>query len=198
MLRANAMNRLAMALAAGVLMGPVARGQEKPKETPAKGAAAAVQAKAADASKEAKKEPAAPPKPRIAVFRLAGAVQETPKDEVFNFGGETGVPLRELVARMDKAAKDGSVKAVVIVLDQATVGSAQVEELRQAIGRLRAAGKEVIAHADTIGGLGQYALLSAASRLSVVPTADLWITGLYGESPYLSGCSTRSASSPTS
>ena len=116
MLRANAMFRLAMALAAGVLMGPVARGQEKPKETTAKGAATAVQAKAADAGKEAKKEPApAPPKPRIAVFRLAGAVKETPTDEVFNFGGETGVPLRELVERMDKAAKDGAVKAVVIV-----------------------------------------------------------------------------------
>ena len=144
-----------------------------------------MQAKAADAGKEAKKEPPAPPKPRIAVFRLAGAVKETPTDEVFNFGGETGVPLQELVARMDRAAKDGAVKAVVIVLDQATVGPAQVEELRQAIGRVRATGKEVIAHADTIGGLGQYTLLTAASRLSVVPTADLWITGLYGESPYL-------------
>ena len=119
------------------------------------------------------------------MFRLAGAVKETPTDEVFNFGGETGVPLQELVARMDRAAKDGTVKAVVIVLDQATVGPAQVEELRQAIGRVRATGKEVIAHADTIGGLGQYTLLTAASRLSVVPTADLWITGLYGESPYL-------------
>ena len=60
-----------------------------------------------------------PPKPRIAVFRLAGAVKETPTDEVFNFGGETGVPLETLVARMDKAAKDSAVKAVVILLDQA-------------------------------------------------------------------------------
>ena len=103
MLRTWTMSRLAMALVAGVLMGPVARSQEKPKDTPAAGAA--VQAKAGEASKEAKKEPA-PPKPRIAVFRLAGAVKETPRDEVFNFGGETGVPLLELVTRMDKAAKE--------------------------------------------------------------------------------------------
>ena len=95
------------------------------------------------------------------------------------------MPLEDLVKRMDKASKDSAVKAVVIVLDQAAIGSAQVEELRQAIARLEAAGKEVIAHADTIGGLGQYALISAASRLSVVPTADLWITGLFGESPYI-------------
>jgi protease IV len=184
MLRARTMSRLAMTLVAGVLTGPVARAQEKPPNTPHAGAGTAAQAKTADAGKEARKEPA-PPKPRIAVFRLAGAVKETPSDEVFNFGGETGVPLEDLISRMDKAAKDGAVKAVVIILDQAAVGPAQVEELRQAIARLRAAGKEVIAHADTIGGLGQYVLLSAASRLSVVPTADLWITGLYGESPYL-------------
>jgi protease-4 len=176
------MSRLALALTTGVLIGSVARGQEKPKDTPAAGAAA--QAKAGDVNKEAKKEPA-PPKPRIAVFRLAGAVKETPRDEIFNFGGETGVPLLELVTRMDKAAKDGAVKAVVIVLEQAVIGAAQAEELRQAIGRVRASGKDVIAHADTIGGLGQYVLLTAASRLSVVPTADLWITGLYGEAPYL-------------
>src|SRR5262249_59758088 len=109
----------AVALGAGAVMGSVATAQEKPKDTPAAGAAA--QAKAGEASKEAKKEPA-PPKPRIAVFRLAGTVKETPRDEVFSFGGETGVPLLELVSRMDKAAKDGAVKAVVIVLEQAVVG----------------------------------------------------------------------------
>jgi protease-4 len=33
----------------------------------------------------------------------------------------------------------------------------------------------------------EFLLLSGASRLSVVPTADLWITGMFGESPYLRG-----------
>lgn len=182
MLLARTMSRLVLALVAGVVMGPVVKAQDKPKETPA----STTRAGTADAGKEAKKE-SVPPKPRIAVFRLSGAVKETPTDEVFNLGGETGVPLQELAARLEKAAKDSAVKAVVIVLDQATIGPAQVEELRQAIGRVRGTGKEVIAHADTIGGLGQYVLLTSASRLSVVPTADLWITGLYGESPYLKG-----------
>ena len=181
MLRARSMNGPALAVLAGLLAGTSAIAQEKPKN-----ATAPVQDKAAGATaaNDAKKAPE-PPKPRVAVFRLAGPVQERPKEEVFNFGGETGIPLETLVSRMDKAAKDSAVKAVVILLDQPTVGSAQVEELRQAISRLRAAGKDVIAHADTITGLGQYTLLSAASHLSVVPTADLWITGIYGEAPYL-------------
>src|SRR4029079_11873044 len=60
------------------------------------------------------------------------------------------------------------------------------EEVRQAMKRLRDAGKEVYAHADSLG-MGQYTLLSGASRLSVVPTADLWVMGVGGEAPYLRG-----------
>jgi protease-4 len=184
MTRARWMSRLAVAALAGLAIGPSAKAQEKPKGTTPATASTPAQAKSVGAASQAAKTPE-PPKPRIAVFRLAGTIQETPRDEVFSFGAETAVPLATLVSRLDKAAKDSSVKAVVILLEAATIGSAQVEELRQAIARLRAAGKDVIAHADTIASLGQYTLLTAASHLSVVPTADLWITGLYGEAPYL-------------
>ena len=124
MLRARSTSWPALVVLAGLLAGPNAIAQEKPKD-----AAAPAQAKPAGAAaaKDAKKEPDAP-KPRIAVFRLAGPVQERPREEVFNFGGETGIPLETLVSRMDKAAKDSSVKAVVILLDQPTVGLAQAEE----------------------------------------------------------------------
>jgi protease-4 len=172
------MGQTGLAVLAVLVAGPIGQAQEKPKSAtpPAQTANAA--------AKDVKKTPEQP-KPRIAVFRLTGSVQETPREEIFNFGGETATPLESLVSRLDKAAKDESVKAVVILLDQPSVGSAQVEELRQAISRVRSAGKEVIAHADSIPSLSQYSLLSAASRLSVVPTGDLWVTGLYGESPYL-------------
>src|SRR5271166_3352372 len=136
MLCSRLKNWPALIVVAGLLAGPNAMAQDQPKD-----AAAAAQAKPAGAAaaKDAKKAPEQP-KPRVAVFRLTGSVQETPKEEVFNFGGETGIPLETLVSRMDKAAKDSSVKAVVILLDQPTIGSAQVEELREAISRLRAAG----------------------------------------------------------
>ncbi|AMV36211.1 signal peptide peptidase SppA [Planctomyces sp. SH-PL62] len=141
---------------------------------------------AAAGKPEPEKKPE-PPKPRVAVFRLSGAVKETPREEVLNLGGETSTPLWTLIERMDKAAKDPAVKAVVVILEGPSVGAAQVAEIRRAFDRLKAAGKEVIGHADTVGSLGQYVLLSGASRVSVVPTADLWITGIYGEAPYLRG-----------
>lgn len=153
---------LAAALAAA-LFAPAARAQEKPEG-------------------EAKPEA---PKARVAVFRLSGSIQETPRDDVLNLGGESSTPLWSLIERLDKAAKDPAVKAVVVILEGARPGQAQTAEIRAAFERLKAAGKDVYGHADSIGGLGQYVLLSAATRVSAVPTADLWITGLYGEAPYI-------------
>ncbi len=122
----------AIAMLAGLLVVASATAQDKPKDTANKPA----QAAEAAGAKDTKKAPEQP-KPKVAVFRMAGPVGETPKEETFNFGGETGISLETLVSRMDKAAKDSAVKAVVILLDQATIGVAQVEELRQAIARLR-------------------------------------------------------------
>ncbi|WP_165251859.1 signal peptide peptidase SppA [Paludisphaera soli] len=169
--------RLALAATLATTLGaapwgpPPAMAQEKPAE-------------AAKAEPEKKPEP---PKPRVAVFRLAGTIKETPTDDSFNLGGESSTPLWTLIERLDKAAKDPAVKAVVVILEGPTVGAAQVAEIRRAFDRVKAAGKDVIAHADSVGSLGQYVLMSGASRVSLVPTADLWITGLYGEAPYLRG-----------
>ncbi|NOX54560.1 MAG: signal peptide peptidase SppA, partial [Planctomycetes bacterium] len=91
-----------------------------------------------------------------------------------------------VLTRMKKARTDDRVKAVVLLLRNAIVGSAQVEELRREIDRLKQSGKKVYAHADRLT-MRSYVLLSGASRLSLVPTADIWITGIYAESPYLRG-----------
>ena len=139
--------------------------------------------------------PAAPPraddkkaeaKARIALFRLKGSVSEKPEDEAFPFAAETGISLKDLVARLKKAKDDSAVKAVVILPEGGSVGTAQVEEIRQAMKLFRDAGKDVYIHADSLE-MRDFVLASGASRLSVVPTADLWVTGLHGEAPYLRG-----------
>lgn len=133
--------------------------------------------------KETKK--ATTDKPRIAVFRLAGPVGEQSEEELLSFS-TSGVTLKDLVARMKKAAEDESVKAVVVLIEGGSIGLAQTEEVRQAMKRLRKAGKEVYAHSDSLS-MREYTLLCGATRLSVVPTADLWIMGLAGEGVYLRG-----------
>jgi protease-4 len=120
-------------------------------------------------------------KPTVAVFRLSGALMETPTDGGFPFALEQTVALKNLVQRMKQAAEDKEVKAVVLTVSDFSIGFAQIEELRQAIAGLRSAGKDVYAHADSLS-MPQYILLCGATQLSVVPTGDLWITGLQGES----------------
>jgi protease-4 len=125
-------------------------------------------------------------KPVVAVFKLSGPVTESPADESIPLFSPPGTSLKDLVERLGKAAADENVKAVVVLADSAQVGSAQVEEIRQAMDKVRRAGKEVFVHADSIG-MAQYVLFSGASRLSVVPTGDVWVTGVYAEQPYLRG-----------
>jgi protease-4 len=122
----------------------------------------------------------------IVVFRLKHTLQESPIEDPFSLSAAKPTTLKDLVAKMKKAEKDDAVKAVVLLHEGGGIGAAQVEELRQAIASLRAAGKDVCAHADSLT-MREYLLLSGASKLSVVPTGDLMVTGLYSESPYLRG-----------
>ena len=69
---------------------------------------------------------------------------------------------------MKKAQDDKNVKAVIVTVSDLSLGWAQIEELRQAIADLRAAGKDVYAHADSLS-MPQYVLLAGATQLSVVP-----------------------------
>jgi protease IV len=138
----------------------------------------------------AKADPAGAPapahKPVIAVFDLAGDMSEQPADDSLAIFGPPNPSLRDVVERLDKAAKDPEVKAVVVLTDDASFGVGQVEELRQALRTVRSAGKEVYGHADELGIL-QYTLLAGSTRLSVSPTGDIWAIGLYGDEPYLHG-----------
>jgi protease-4 len=125
-------------------------------------------------------------KPSVPVFRLSGAISEKPPVADILFGGVGGESLERLVARLKKAGEDENVKAIVLLYEGASIGRAQIEELRQAMAEFREKGKDIYVHADSIS-MGEYVLLSGASRISVVPTADVWVTGLAGESMYLRG-----------
>ena len=150
----------------------------------------------ADAAKNSEstkgKEPA---KPLVAVFRLSGGLTETPTDESFPFSAEHTHALKDLVQRMKKAAEDKEVKAVIITVSDLSLGYAQIEELRQGIAGLRAAGKDVYAHADSLS-MPHYVLLSVATQVSLVPTGDLWLTGISGESLHIRGLLNKIGATP--
>jgi protease-4 len=127
-------------------------------------------------------------KATVAVFNWSSSIPEMAGGESFSalLSGTKADTLRNLVSRLNKAAKDDSVKAVVFLVNGGTAGSAQVEELRQALKHVRDAGKDVEVYADQLS-TREYVLVSGASRISIVPTGEVWLTGIYGEAPYLRG-----------
>lgn len=124
--------------------------------------------------------------PKLAVFRLSGEVSEQPKGDDLLFGSVGGVALKDLVERIDKAKTDDEVKGIVLLLNEISVGRAQTEEILQALNSFRESGKKVHAHTGSTS-TGSFLLLTAADTIAMTPTADLWLVGFYGESPYLRG-----------
>jgi protease-4 len=122
----------------------------------------------------------------IPVFELKGAITEKPVGEDALFGSIGVESFRELIARIDKAGDDAKIPAVVLLHDGAALGYGQMEELREALDRLRAKGKKIYSHSDWCM-TGGYAVMTGADRLSMTPTGYLFITGIYGEQVYLRG-----------
>src|SRR5215213_7153930 len=80
-------------------------------------------------------------KPTVAVFRLDAAITEEPRgDDSFSLGADRVLSLKDIVEKMDKAAGDANIKAIVLLADGGVMGTAQREELRQAMAKFRAAG----------------------------------------------------------
>ncbi len=96
--------------------------------------------------------------------------------------------LREVIAGIDKAAADSRIKGLVLKID-ASAGMSQIQELRAAIKRFRAAGKFVYAFADDYGesaaGNGEYYLASASDQLWLQPMGEVMLTDVVFEAPFL-------------
>jgi protease-4 len=143
---------------------------------------------AANRAPAASTDQSAEEKPRniVPVFRLEGPLTEAPVDDTLQMFSQTGTSLKDLVKRLNKAASDPEVKAVVILPESMSVGSAQIEELRAAIALIRKKDKDVYVHADALV-LGQYILACGASRISVVPAGAVLVPGLHGSSLHVRG-----------
>jgi len=121
----------------------------------------------------------------IAVFDMHGGITDQPPVEDPLFGNLRAESLQSLLTRLKKAGTDDKVAAVVLLLDEADLQPAQLEELRQVLKVVKEQ-KPIYAHADSVK-TGSYALLTSGTRSSISPTGDVWVTGLYMEGLHLRG-----------
>ena len=128
----------------------------------------------------------------LLVADLRGTLPETvvgPDLGRWGFGND--LTVSDAVRAIDAAARDPRVKGMVARLDEGDHGLAVAQELRDAVGRFRAAGKPAIAHADSFGELGPgnegYYLATAFGEIDLQPVGLVGLTGLAAQVPHVKG-----------
>jgi protease-4 len=133
----------------------------------------------------------APVRDGVLDLDLNGSVVEQPsRREWSDVAGSPRIEeyrLRDLIGALDKAKDDSRVKAVALDLDGFTGGGGTaIADLSDAVRRVRASGKPVVAY-----GVGytndSYALASAASEIWLSPLGGVLISGPGGSQLYYKG-----------
>jgi len=133
----------------------------------------------------------APVKDGVLAFNLRGSVVEQPAQVEFaDLAGGNAVRqyrLRDLIAALDQAKDDDRVKAVALDLDGFTGGGqTAMTDLADAIRRVRAAHKPVVAYATGYTN-DSYQLASAASEVWLNPLGAVLVSGPGGSNLYFKG-----------
>jgi len=86
-----------------------------------------------------------------------------------------------LLGRIEQAAEDDHLRGIVLHLNETPFSVAQIEELRHAVQRARAAGHPVVAYLDRASSNGAYLLATAADKVYLHPAGQLDLIGLSAE-----------------
>ena len=126
----------------------------------------------------------------VAVYDLEGRLSEGGQEEasLFSINMNAGRPLThyDLVRSLATVPTNDKVKGVVLDLDQAALGLAQVQEVRRLLQTIREADKDVWLYADALD-LKTALVGSAANKFVLMPEGNVSLTGLYGERMYFKG-----------
>ena len=121
---------------------------------------------------------------RLASLTLKGSYPEgTSAPGLF---GEISPHLADLLERLDKVAKDDKLNGLILDLRLEEVGFSTVEELRAAIGRVRAANKKVYAVVRSATNR-DYLVAGACDEICMPPSGVLMANGLQAEVMFYKG-----------
>jgi protease-4 len=129
------------------------------------------------------------PDPSVLVVELSGALEEVPPVDPLSRLAARGPALPTLLLQLDMAAADARVRGVLVRVRGLDIGYARIQELRDALTRVRAAKKTVVALLDlqSFNGTREYYLASAAERIYVDPGTLAPLAGVAGQYLHLGG-----------
>ncbi|HEX7966834.1 MAG TPA: S49 family peptidase, partial [Stellaceae bacterium] len=128
----------------------------------------------------------------ILTLDLTRALTEEPSDDGIErvLLGERP-SLRDVLDGLERAGDDPRIKGLVARVGEGQLGTAQAQELRDAIAAFRAKGKFTLGHADSFGEFGSgtraYYLASAFDELWLQPFGEVGLVGLRVETPFFRG-----------
>jgi protease IV len=130
--------------------------------------------------------------PLILELDLTDGITETrPSSPLSAIVNKNRAPLPDILDGLRRARDDARVAALVVRLGGKSIGLAAVQELRQAITELGAAGKSTVAWAESFGEFSaanvQYYLATAFEKIWLQPSGDLGLTGIATERVFFRG-----------
>ena len=117
---------------------------------------------------------------------LAGDIPEGPPPSMGGFFESRPPSIRGLVEAVDRAARDGRVKGLLLRVSSVGAGWARVQELRDALVRFKRTGKPSCAYLESPGNL-EYLLATGCTKVALAPTALLDVSGLAAEISFYRG-----------
>src|ERR1700742_2039984 len=130
------------------------------------------------------------PAPRVLELDPTQAIAEgPPADPLSAVLSRHRLRRGDLLDGLRRDREDDKVQALIAKVGGQHLGLATVQELREAIGRFRAAGKLAYAWSESFGEFGQgnspYYLATAFDRIYLQPSGSLGLTGVIVEQVFL-------------
>lgn len=126
----------------------------------------------------------------VLVLEIEGSYVEAPRASLAaRLFGEDHRPFLGLLSQLALARRDDRLSNVVLVIRPLEIGWGKAGELRDAIGRLRDAGRHTTAYLDlaSFSASREYYVASAADEIYVVPGGNVPVIGLAAEYFFLGG-----------
>ena len=102
------------------------------------------------------------------------------------FGVEPKASFATMLMNLRKAKIDSRVGGVLLDINLPQIGWAKADELRDAIAEFRTSGKPVYAYME-FGSNKEYYIATAADKIFMPPTGDIYITGFAAQGQFYKG-----------
>jgi len=124
----------------------------------------------------------------VLILNVSGSLPDyAPEDPVADAVGiGSGRSFAGLLTQLRKAKADSRIGAVLLDINFPGIGWGKATELRDAVKDVRSAGKPVYAYME-LGTNREYYIATAAEKIFMPPTGDLYVNGLAAEAMFYKG-----------